>query len=90
MSKEHITFDKKTNQVSQLDNATNITGILLRPKTTDEQEVHRLAHTPYFFETAKKVVHKLEFSFNLKLEPAQDVRHNHKQMKDAAAKILFD
>ena len=76
--------------VGELDNETETGGTLLQSTSANEQGAHRLARGKYFYEFSKAKANDLEVSYNWTMQIIPNVGHNHRQMGNAAAKLLYD
>lgn len=76
--------------IGELDNENEIGGTLLQSTSATEQGAHRLEREKYFYNFSKKIANDLEVAFNWRLNIVPNVGHNHREMGNAAAKILYE
>ena len=75
--------------IGQLDNEKETGGTLLRSKTADMQGLHRLERGQYFYEYSKNIANDMTVEFNWEFEIVPNVGHNHEEMGDSAADLLY-
>ncbi|MFK8008348.1 MAG: hypothetical protein AB8H03_18465 [Saprospiraceae bacterium] len=75
--------------IGENDNVNETGGTLLRSPTVDQQGFDRLERGQYFYEISKKIAAELKTDFNWKINLVPNVGHDHRRMRESAAKVLY-
>lgn len=73
----------------EFDNEKETGGTLLRSVSADQQGLHRLERSQYFYKVSKKKAEELGYEFNWKYEIVPGVGHDFRKMTVAAAEYLY-
>lgn len=76
--------------IGELDNADETGGTLLRSVSADQQGLHRLARSRYFYHTSQSIANEMGAKFNWTLEIVPGIGHDHQKMARAAARYLYE
>ncbi len=86
-----IAFNKKlTLFIGELDNENETGGTLLHSPMVNQQGLHRLARSHYFYKVAKQQAKALNTELNWQLKIIPDIGHNYRLMGKEAAKFLYE